>query len=236
MKIAENVQVLNIPRQAGETTTYLSIVLTWDDDNLVLIDAGLPKMGTAIADAIENAGFNVKNLTHIIITHQDFDHIGSVNELKAMAPDAKVLAHKDEAQYMDGRRLQIRLQQAQKRMGDNPTDQQKVEFEQQKQNMQSFLFKTDQELAGGEILPICGGIEIIHTPGHMPGHIVLYLQQSKVFVCGDAENVRDGKLIGPNPDYTIDMELARQSLEKLKKYSLTGIVAYHGGYISADSY
>lgn len=38
----------------------------------------------------------------------------------------------------------------------------------------------------GDILPFCGGIEVLDTKGHMPGHISLYAKKEKVLIAGDA--------------------------------------------------
>jgi len=232
VKIAENVILLSVPVDRPDFEMTLHMVLTWDDENLVLIDAGVPDQGAAIARAIAAAGFDVANLTHIIITHQDMDHIGSIPELLAMAPKAKVVAHYDEAPYMDGRRMPIRLANALENY-DNFPDEAKVQIDQAKADYEAgkFKLKIDKVLADKEKLAICGGIEAVHTPGHMPGHITLFLAASGIMVCGDAANIADNAIVGPNPVHTSDMETAMQSLEKIKKYPLTGIVAYHGGYL-----
>jgi glyoxylase-like metal-dependent hydrolase (beta-lactamase superfamily II) len=81
----------------------------------------------------------------------------------------------------------------------------------------------------GQELPFCGGIEVIHTQGHTPGHICLYLKKYKTLVTGDAMNVVDGKLVGPNPVFTFNMEEALNSLKKLTKYDIETVICYHGG-------
>ncbi|MCK9911855.1 hypothetical protein MXD81_22055, partial [Microbacteriaceae bacterium K1510] len=65
--------------------------------------------------------------------------------------------------------------------------------------------KVDRVLTDGEELPYCGGIRVIFTPGHTPGHISLYLQQSKTLVAADAMIVWDGVLRGPVQQTTLDM-------------------------------
>ena len=60
---------------------------------------------------------------------------------------------------------------------------------------------------------------------------MLYLRESRIMVCGDGANIADGKLAGPNPIHTHDMPMALASLEKMKAYDMSGIAAYHGGYI-----
>ena len=235
MRIAKNVELLSIPANMPDFDMVLHMTLTWDDSNLVLIDAGIPGQGEAIAQAIADAGFDVRNLTHIIITHQDLDHIGSVAELQKMAPDVKLIAHCDEAPYMDGRKMPVRMVSALQEYDDLPPEE-KEEIEEYMRDYgeRKFRLKIDQELADKEVLPICGGIEIVHTPGHMPGHIALFLHASRIMVCGDAANISDGAIAGPNPAYTADMDLGTKSLEKIKEYPISGIVAYHGGYLEID--
>jgi glyoxylase-like metal-dependent hydrolase (beta-lactamase superfamily II) len=48
-------------------------------------------------------------------------------------------------------------------------------------------------------------------------------------VAGDAMNVNDGVLVGPNPVFTFDMKQATESLKKLSKYDIQTVICYHGG-------
>ena len=41
-----------------------------------------------------------------------------------------------------------------------------------------------------------------------------------------AEN---GKLLGPNPQFTPDMQTALKSLEKFTKFDIETVICYHGG-------
>jgi len=232
MKIAENAAMLPLVVNIPDREMTLHMTLAWDESNLVLIDVGMPEQAQAIAQLIADAGFDAKNLTHIIITHQDMDHIGSTLDLLKIAPNAKLLAHCDEAPYMDGRKTPVRLAGLLERYDTFPPEAQE-QIDEYKRSIEDgeFRLKIDQELTDKEVLPICGGIEVVHTPGHMPGHIALFLQKSRIMVCGDAANIEDGKISGPNPVHTPDMEMGMQSVEKIKGYPLAGIVAYHGGFL-----
>jgi glyoxylase-like metal-dependent hydrolase (beta-lactamase superfamily II) len=181
-------------------------VLTWDEDHAVLIDAGYPGQIDLFASAIAEAGQNAANITEIILTHQDLDHIGCVKDLLKLAPNVRVISHADEAPYIDG------------------------SLPPQK-GFPSQHIHVDQTVTDGEVLPYCGGIEAVHAPGHTPGSVCLYLQASGVMVGGDAFNIADGKLAGPNPQYTDDMEQGLKSLEKVKARRPDSVVAYHGGFL-----
>jgi glyoxylase-like metal-dependent hydrolase (beta-lactamase superfamily II) len=228
MKLASNVALLPINREGMGS---LNLVLTWDEQNLVLIDAGLPGQMEDIANAIESEGFHAKNLTHLIITHQDWDHIGSVADLQKFVPNLKVIAHVDEAQYIDGRMMPIKLAARLEQYDTLPAELQ-ANVDRSKEMLENAPITIHEEVEEKQILPICGGIEIVHVPGHTPGHIAVYLKESKIIVVGDAANINDGNIVGSNPIHTYDMEQAEKSLEKNKSYDLSGIVAYHTGYLS----
>ncbi|MCL2171761.1 MAG: MBL fold metallo-hydrolase, partial [Defluviitaleaceae bacterium] len=89
-----------------------------------------------------------------------------------------------------------------------------------------------EQVRDGQLLPICGGIEIVHVPGHTPGHIAVYFKESKIIVVGDAANIKNGEIAGSNPIHTHDMAQAEKSLDKIKSYDLSGILAYHTGFLS----
>ena len=60
MRIANNVEMLEISGMGS----VIYPVLIWDDDNLVLIDAGFPDQKDAVVQAITDAGFLVERLSH----------------------------------------------------------------------------------------------------------------------------------------------------------------------------
>ncbi|MCL2500026.1 MAG: MBL fold metallo-hydrolase [Defluviitaleaceae bacterium] len=227
MKIAENTEVLFITRDGF---SGFHLVLTWDEKNLVLIDACLPGMADDIVKAIANAGFKAEDLTHLIITHQDWDHVGSIRELVKIAPKIKVVAHEAEAPYIDGRELPIKLVKRLEQF-DSLSPEMQTAVTQYKEMYESTPVTVHEEVTDKQVLPVCGGLEIVHTPGHTPGHIAVYLQKSRVIVVGDAANVENGQIVGFNPIHIHDPELAGISVEKIKGYDLNGVVAYHTGYL-----
>ena len=54
-------------------------------DELILVDAGYPGQADAIQQGIKNAGLPLDNLSSIVITHHDFDHVGSLQSLKEIS-------------------------------------------------------------------------------------------------------------------------------------------------------
>jgi len=93
----------------------------------------------------------------------------------------------------------------------------------------------DERVENGTHLDVAGGTRVISTPGHTPGHISLYVEQSKVLIAGDALRAERGSLIGPNPSMTLDMRTALQSIRRLADLEIHTIVCYHGGVVSEDA-
>jgi len=109
--------------------------------------------------------------------------------------------------------------------------------EEQRRAMQAMLDsmrnsqkpKVDRTVVDGEILPYCGGIQVIHVPGHTPGHLCLYLVPFKTLVTGDALFVENGNLVPAPPFFNADTPMALASLKKLTRYDIETVISYHGG-------
>ena len=226
MKIANNAAMLELARPQG----VIYPTLVWDENNLVLIDTGFPGQTDALVSGITAEGFRAENITHIILTHQDIDHIGCLPDMLRLAPSARVIAHAKEAPYIDGRETPIKLAMLLENYERLP-DQMKAFCDQLQAGFACRRVAIDQTVEDGEMLPIAGGIEVLHTPGHTPGHITLLLRQGRVLVAGDAANIVDGQLTGPNPQHTQDMALGTRSFERLKACDYSSVVAYHVGLL-----
>ena len=72
------------------------------------------------------------------------------------------------------------------------------------------------------------GLQIIETPGHTPGHISVLDPASGVLVAGDALNGADGGVVGANPDFSEDMDLANASVAKLAGFDYEVALFGHG--------
>ena len=87
--------------------------------------------------------------------------------------------------------------------------------------------KVDHLLRDGDLLPTAEQVQVIHTPGHTPGSICLYLESEKLLIVGDALQHAGGVLSPPATHVTWDAGLAMQSLRKLAELDFETICFSH---------
>lgn len=226
---------LPIRVKAGAMESTIHPVVIRDEKNLILVDCGFPNLLPNIEDAILQTGAQMHMLTKIIITHHDHDHMGSLKAFTEKYPGVEIYCSKEQAPYVTGKKKSLRLIQAEMR---HKTLQTEVEKLANQKFMDVILSVEYVDLVitvkDGDVFPECGGIEIIDTSGHMPGHLCVYVRQEKTLIAGDALIIENGVLQGPSPRFTLDMPAAIQSLEKLMTYDIERVICYHGGEYSGD--
>ncbi|MFA2603075.1 MBL fold metallo-hydrolase [Bacillus cereus] len=204
MEIAKGVEMLQLEFQEF----IIHPILLWDDEMAVLIDTGFPGQFEDIQVEMERVWVSVDKLKVVILTHQDIDHIGSLPDvLENGVSDIKVYAHELDKPYIEGDLPLLKDVQ----LEDLPKG------------------KVSDTVIDGQELPYCGGILILHTPGHTPGHISLYLKRSKILVAGDSMYSVNGVLGGVHAPTTLNIMEARQSLKKYLNLDIESVVCYHGG-------
>ncbi|WP_344902222.1 MBL fold metallo-hydrolase [Paenibacillus hodogayensis] len=234
MKIADHVEVLELTLNLLGNTMTIHPAVIRNVDSYVLVDTGTPGSDEDIRELIRQAGIEPSQLHSIIVTHQDIDHIGSLPHFLADHDGTlDVYAHEDDKPYIDGERAFIKGSPEVVRAILQPLPEgRRREFE------DAFSPSTppnvNRVVVDGELLPFGGGLRVIHTPGHTPGHISLYHEPSRTLIAGDAMVVHNGELLGPNPQNTPDMETAIQSLQKFKNFDVRSVVCYHGGLFEGD--
>ncbi len=210
-------------------------VIVVNQDALILVDAGMPGQLGDLRQEMERFGTTPEMITDIILTHQDFDHIGGVSDiLREMDHPARIMAHAEEKPYIQGDRPFIKLDpEIRRKMQANLPAGQTLNPANRPENFRGL--KVDQTLEDGEVLPFDIPILVVHTPGHTPGHLSLYFPTAKILLTGDALNCDDGQLVGPAPIHSVDIHQAWQSLGKLTALDIDSIICYHGGEISQDA-
>ncbi len=172
---------------------------------LVLIDAGAGPGIDAILRNVKILGFDPVGIGHLVATHCHIDHIGGLSRIKEVS-GCEVSGHQADR---DGIELGDRRLTAADLYG--------IEY---------WPVKIDLILEGAEETHLLGDLEFhfLHTPGHTPGSIAVYLDLEE----GRALFGQD--VHGPfSEDWGSDITRWRSSMEKLLDLEADLLCEGHAG-------
>lgn len=207
MEIAPNIYCLEV----GSSNVYLIV----DPPNVVLVDAGMPKKQQAILDFLAKLGHKPGDLTQILVTHADMDHVGSLAALY-QATGAQIWAGADSAKLIDQGKSPKHMPLVVQWIIDTFMKYGAVP------RSQISVFKD------GDRLPFLGGLQALATPGHTPDHFSFYSATAGVLFAGDALNTRNGRINLTPPNITADKTAARHSAVRLLELSPAVVACGHG--------
>lgn len=91
-------------------------------------------------------------------------------------------------------------------------------------------------LEDGAVLEFCGGIRIVHVPGHSEGNSCYYLPRIKAMIAGDTVFSDDeGNLIPPPEKYCLDVNRATEEIKRLLDYDFQFLLYTHGKDVMEDA-
>jgi glyoxylase-like metal-dependent hydrolase (beta-lactamase superfamily II) len=183
---SSGIQVLRIPLEAFPNFwAYVYILLK--DDLRVLIDSGSGTESSHkdLLNGLDQAGLQPSDLTHILLTHAHIDHYGGLSKLKPLTQakigchelDLQTVAHHEARLALISRRLASFL--AETGLSEETCDTLLSIYRFTKALYQSVPVDFTYESSRKRL----GPLEMIHLPGHCPGHVAMRLDD--VIFCGD---------------------------------------------------
>jgi glyoxylase-like metal-dependent hydrolase (beta-lactamase superfamily II) len=178
---------------------------------LSLIDCGYAGQAPRIERSIANHGRSISELRRVVITHGHPDHAGSARELATRG--VPVLIHAADVPRLLTSWLDLARRPSRGHLFGAMTPEPPAE--------------RIVEIEDGEILPMLGGLRVIHTPGHTPGSVCLYGERDRVLFVGDALQRRFGRVGFASRLYSDDYQLAKRSVKRLAELDVETLVFSH---------
>lgn len=182
--------------------------------NNILVDTGFADTINSLKNALKTSGLEFKDITHIILTHAHFDHIGGlVQNEKAVFPNAYIYINEKEYKYFCKSDLSKVSGSVKKSM----------------ENVRNILSKYNGRIkyyTEGIIDNNIKEITSIAAYGHTPGHSLINIKdknKSLLFIA-DLFHIYNVQIKYPETTVSFDMDknaAVKKREEILKKYKGT---------------
>jgi glyoxylase-like metal-dependent hydrolase (beta-lactamase superfamily II) len=194
---------------------YVNGFLLRDDDGQVtLIDMGIARSGPKVMAALSSIGSGASDVTRLMLTHAHPDHAGGARHV-ADATGRSFGVHEDDAAFV--------------REGVSPPrDQRFLLGRLLGRGKNGFpAAPVGETFTDGQVVPFAGGIQVVHTPGHSPGHASYLHLDSGTLITGDAIfNVLG--LRWPIKSFCTDFAMTQQTAARLAELDYTTAAFTHG--------
>jgi glyoxylase-like metal-dependent hydrolase (beta-lactamase superfamily II) len=143
---------------------FVNCYLVREDDGLTLVDTMIPGSAKVIAAAAAKLGAPI---VRIALTHAHTDHIGSLDALHRLLPQAEVLISSRDARLL-AKDLTLDPDEPQTKL---------------RGGISGAATRPTRTFEDGELV---GSLQVIASPGHTPGHVSFLDPRSNTLICGDA--------------------------------------------------
>ncbi len=161
-KIAKNVYLVGSGSLSGSGDCMV-YAIGLENNEICLIDAGTNNADQIIRN-LENTPLKEGLISHLVLTHVHFDHIGAAHQFKKRYPNLNIIAHEKDTPGIEGER--------------GTTNMTAASWYGSKLNP----VKVDKKIEGEQQTFCLSGEKLIffHTPGHTPGSMsVVYKTQGR---------------------------------------------------------
>jgi glyoxylase-like metal-dependent hydrolase (beta-lactamase superfamily II) len=165
---------------------FMCQYLLTGEDRTILVDTGVAETPEAvIIPYLEEIGLRLEDLDEVIISHADLDHCGGNRALKERYPSLWFSCGELDRPYIENNRVMLaEIYGWSEPYGFGPDEEAKAQILKDLGDDSPI----DAGLRGGETLRLESGrrVEILHLPGHTPGHFGIWDPKNGAAIIIDA--------------------------------------------------
>ena len=179
-----------VPLPMPSGPPFVNVYLIRCEDGWILVDTGfgVPGIFDELSAGFAYAGVSPSDLKLILLTHVHPDHAGNAPGLSRLS-GAPIRLHPADTELLEW----IRRPGSARRMGQHllnaGADPEKVAESVEACTRLFSLFPPLPDISpleDGDTIPTSlGPLEVIHSPGHSPGHVCFYLRRHNILIAGD---------------------------------------------------
>jgi glyoxylase-like metal-dependent hydrolase (beta-lactamase superfamily II) len=186
-----------------------------DDGTLTLVDTGLKGAPKRLLAALSLIGKRPADVSRILLTHAHGDHVGGAARMREHT-GAPVHIGEDDAGFLrDGKRPPLDTTR--------PLGRVFTYF-----GTKLPACEVDGTFKEGDLVPVAGGIRVLHTPGHSPGHCSFLLERTGILITGDALFNLRSKIAYSFAAFCSNVTMARDTAERLGEADYELVAFTHG--------
>lgn len=197
---------------------FVNAYLVPEEDGLTLVDTMISGSGRGIVAAAAHLGMPI---VRIALTHGHADHVGSLDELAGLLPDAVVACSSRESRLLAGDRAPAPGEPESKLRG----------------GWKDVATRPSLLLEDGDRV---GSLRVVAAPGHTPGHVAFVDERDGTLIAGDAFSTLAGVSSGgrTNPRFplvgmaTWHRPTANATAARLAALGPSALAAGHGPVVA----
>lgn len=207
----------------------VTLTLVRDGGELLLFDSGIADAyNDVVLPYLGEIGASEAELTTVVSSHADFDHVGSNRVIRNARPDARFLAHAADVGEIEDVEAMIG-----DRYGEFAGEHGMPSAPETDAFVRSVTLTTrvDETVAEGDVITVGDvTLTVLHVPGHSRGHIALWEPERRFAIIADAAldaalPTVDGDAAFP-PTYR-DVAPYRATIERLRALEPSMVVTGH---------
>ena len=192
-----------------------NVYLLADGAMPTIIDAGMSLGVRGVRNAVRDVLGSSRGVSYLLLTHSHRDHAGAAARLRREL-GANIGIHAAEVGVP-----------AERRPSDGAVHPRQVRWSVSR-------VEPDLDLTDGLELPVLGGLQVVHVPGHTPGSICLYLRERRVLFTGDLFVSYRDRLSRPYMGPESDRDAYLASLRRVRDLGAEAMLPGHGYPIYDD--